>query len=64
MVRVDLPEKPSETVQGLDIERWLTVEVIEVDRHVPSQLAVRLHEVDRDAEPADEVPTVDEEVAR
>ncbi|KTS06149.1 hemolysin family protein [Microbacterium testaceum] len=64
VVRVDLPEKPSETVQGLEIERWLTVEVVEVDRHVPSQLAVRLHEVDRDAEPADEAPSVDEEVAR
>jgi CBS domain containing-hemolysin-like protein len=64
VVRVDLPEKPSETVQGLEIERWLTVEVVEVDRHVPSQLAVRLHEVDRDAEPADEAPRVDEEVAR
>lgn len=64
VVRVDLPEKPSETVQGLEIERWLTVEVVDVDRHVPSQLAVRLHEVDRDAEPADEAPSVDEEVAR
>lgn len=64
VVRVDLPVKPSETVQGLDIERWLTVEVVEVDRHVPSQLAVRLHEVDRDAEPADEARPVDEEVAR
>jgi len=64
VVRVDLPAKPSETVQGLDIERWLTVEVVEVDRHVPSQLAVRLHEVDRDAESADDAPTVDEEVAR
>ncbi|MEV8238799.1 hemolysin family protein [Microbacterium testaceum] len=64
VVRVDLPEKPSETVQGLEIERWLTVEVVEVDRHVPSQLAVRLHEVDRDAEPADEASSVDEEVAR
>jgi len=64
VVRVDLPEKPSESVQGLDIERWLTVEVVEVDRHVPSQLAVRLHEVDRDAESADDAPSVDEEVAR
>ncbi|MDF2991942.1 MAG: hypothetical protein K0S37_2456 [Microbacterium sp.] len=64
VVRVDLPERPSESVQGLDIERWLTIEVIEVDRHVPSQLAVRLHEVDRDAEPATEEPGIDEEVAR
>ncbi|MDZ5144078.1 hemolysin family protein [Microbacterium testaceum] len=64
VVRVDLPERASETVQGLDIERWLAIEVIEVDRHVPSQLAVHLHEVDRDAEPADGVSTIDEEVAR
>ena len=63
VVRIDLPERPSETVQGIDIERWLTVEVVEVDRHVPSQLAVRLHEVDRDAEPTADAPS-DEEVAR
>ncbi|MCY1717322.1 hemolysin family protein [Microbacterium sp. SL62] len=64
VVRVDLPERASETVQGLDIERWLAIEVVEVDRHVPSQLAVHLNEVDRDAEPADGVSTIDEEVAR
>ncbi|MDF2667215.1 MAG: hypothetical protein K0R81_3065 [Microbacterium sp.] len=64
VVRVDLPEKPSESVQGLDIERWLTVEVVEVDRHVPSQLAVRLHERDRDAEPVGEASRADEEVTR
>jgi len=64
VVRVDLPERASETVQGLDIERWLAIEVVEVDRHVPSQLAVHLHEVDRDAEPADDVRAIDEEVTR
>ncbi|OZD30953.1 hypothetical protein CH252_41440 [Rhodococcus sp. 06-1477-1B] len=64
VVRIDLPERASETVQGLDIERWLAVEVVEVDRHVPSQLTVRLHQVDRDAEPADGVSAIDEEVAR
>lgn len=64
IVRIDLPERASETVQGLDIERWLAVEVVEVDRHVPSQLTVHLHEVDRDADAADEAPAVDEEVAR
>lgn len=64
VVRVDLPERASETVQGFDIERWLAIEVVEVDRHVPSQLAVHLHEVDRDAALADGVSTVDEEVAR
>ena len=64
VVRIDLPERASETVQGLDIERWLAVQVVEVDRHVPSQLRVHLHEVDRDAETADEAPAVDEEMAR
>jgi len=64
VVRVDLPERASETVQGLDIERWLAIEVVEVDRHVPSQLAVHLNELDRDAEPADGGSTIDEEVAR
>lgn len=47
-VRITLPEKPGETVQGLHIERWLDIEVIEVERHVPSRLVVRLREVDRD----------------
>lgn len=64
VIRIDLPERASETVQGLDLERWLAVEVVEVDRHVPSQLKVRLHEVDRDAEPAVEASVIDEEVAR
>lgn len=64
VVRIDLPERASETVQGLDIERWLAVEVAEVDRHVPSQLRVQLHEIDRDAEPADEASASNEEVAR
>lgn len=64
VVRIDLPERPSESVQGMDIERWLTIEVREVDRHVPSQLEVHLDEVDRDAEPADEDGARDEEVAR
>ncbi|MEV7827371.1 hemolysin family protein [Microbacterium enclense] len=64
VVRIDLPERASETVQGLDIERWLAVGVAEVDRHVPSQLRVQLHEVDRDAEPADEASASNEEVAR
>nr|WP_154922425.1 hemolysin family protein [Microbacterium testaceum] len=64
VVRIDLPERASETVQGLDIARWLAVEVAEVDRHVPSQLRVQLHEIDRDAEPADEASASNEEVAR
>ncbi|MCJ1707441.1 hemolysin family protein [Microbacterium sp. VKM Ac-2923] len=64
VVRIDLPERPGETVQGLDIERWLAVEVIEVDRHVPAQVRVQLYEVDRDAATADDVRAIDEEVAR
>ncbi|MDQ1177939.1 hemolysin family protein [Microbacterium sp. 20-116] len=64
VIRIDLPERASETVQGLDLERWLAVEVVEVDRHVPSQLKIRLHEVDRDSEPAVEASAIDEEVAR
>lgn len=52
VVRIDLPEKASETVQDLHIQRWLDVEVTDVERHVPSQLIVRLHEVDLDADSA------------
>ncbi|MFF7683191.1 hemolysin family protein [Microbacterium sp. NPDC007973] len=63
VVRIDLPERASETVQGLDYERWLAVEVVEVDRHVPSQVRVQLHEVDRDAAAVDG-PAHGEEVAR
>ncbi|MBB3158320.1 CBS domain containing-hemolysin-like protein [Microbacterium proteolyticum] len=64
VVRIDLPERPGEAVQGIHMERWLAVEVTEVDRHVPAQVRVQLHEVDRDADSADDVPTIDEEVAR
>ncbi|MCZ4068059.1 hemolysin family protein [Microbacterium sp. H37-C3] len=49
VVRIDLPERASETVQGLRMQRWLDVEVAEVARLVPSELVVRLHEVDLDA---------------
>ena len=53
VVRVDLPEKASEVVLGLQMKRWLDVEVTAVERHVPSQLIVRLHELDTDErEPA------------
>jgi CBS domain containing-hemolysin-like protein len=64
VVRIDLPERTGEVVQGLHLDRWLEVEVAEVDRHVPSQLVVRLHEVDRDAETALHDEASDEEVAR
>ncbi|MGZ0067900.1 hemolysin family protein [Microbacterium arborescens] len=49
VVRIDLPDRASETVQGLRMQRWLDVEVVEVARLVPSELVVRLHEVDLDA---------------
>lgn len=64
IVRIDVPERAGEVVQGLHFERWLEVEVTEIDRHVPSQLVVRLHEIDRDAEPASPVDVADEEVTR
>lgn len=49
-VRIALPERAAETVQGLRITRWLDAEVVEVARLVPSQLAVSLHVVDDDAD--------------
>jgi CBS domain containing-hemolysin-like protein len=60
VVRVELPERAGEVVQGLHLDRWLAIEVDEVERHVPSQLVVRLRERDRDASSASR----DEEVAR
>lgn len=48
-VRIDLPERAAEAVQGLRIQRWLDVEVVEVARLVPSKLVLRLREVDPDA---------------
>lgn len=50
VLRIDIPERAGETIQGIRIERWLDVEVTEVARLVPSRLAVRLHEFDADAE--------------
>lgn len=64
VIRIEVPERAGEVVQGLHLDRWLEIEVTEVDRHVPSQLVVRLHEVDRDAEPASPVDAADEEVTR
>ena len=65
VVRIDLPEKPGEVVQGIRMRRWLEVQVTEIVRLVPSQVAVRLREQDLDAE-ASAVDAVrrDEEVAR
>ncbi|KAB1643376.1 HlyC/CorC family transporter [Gulosibacter chungangensis] len=47
-VRIDIPERFSETVQGLRVERWLDITVTEVTRLVPSQVTVQLHETNLD----------------
>ncbi|MEE2814151.1 MAG: hemolysin family protein [Actinomycetota bacterium] len=52
VLRIDIPEKAAETIQGIRMQRWLDVEVIEVARLVPSRLAVRLREVDPDLDHA------------
>lgn len=52
-VRIALPEKAAETIQDMHIERWLDVEVTEVERHVPSELIVWLSERDLDHEEGD-----------
>lgn len=43
-VRIVVPERTAEAVQGIQVERWLEVVVTAVDRHVPSEVFVRLHE--------------------
>ncbi|HEV7957142.1 MAG TPA: CBS domain-containing protein, partial [Marisediminicola sp.] len=59
VVRIDIPERAAETVQGIRMQRWLDIEVLEVARHVPSKLVVRLHEVDLDTEPDIDTATTD-----
>ncbi|TCK35447.1 CBS domain containing-hemolysin-like protein [Leucobacter luti] len=49
-VRIELPEKPSEHIQGLRLQRWLDVEVTAVKRLVPAEVVARLHTTDLDAE--------------
>lgn len=44
VVRIPLPEKAGEVVQGIDMERWLDVRVLAVSRYVPSEVEVALHE--------------------
>jgi len=71
-VRIDLLERASETVQGLRIQRWVDVEVVEVARLVPSRLVMRLRENTLDEEsgatddvaPETEADRNDEGVAR
>lgn len=50
-VRIALPERASEAVLGVRIQRALDVEVDEVARLVPSRVSIRLHEIDPDSEP-------------
>ncbi|MFC5337686.1 hemolysin family protein [Leucobacter denitrificans] len=45
-VRIDLPERTSEMVEGVAVTRWLEIQVVEVERHVPSQVLVKLFEED------------------
>lgn len=61
LVRVDLPEEAGEMVEGIEIDRWLEIEVTDVERHVPSQVALRLLTFDRnaDAAAADEADDAD-----
>jgi CBS domain containing-hemolysin-like protein len=58
VVTVELPQDPAELVSDEPVLRSLAVEVLEVERHVPSQVSVRLvtrpaDEVDRDPEGRD-----------
>ncbi|WP_430592091.1 hemolysin family protein [Humidisolicoccus flavus] len=50
IIRIELPQKAAESVQGIRIERWLDVRIDEIARHVPSRVNVRLHELDLDAD--------------
>lgn len=40
IITVELPERPSEVVQGIRVRRSLMIEVTEVARHVPSKLTL------------------------
>lgn len=71
VVRVDLPEEAGEMVEGIEIDRWLEIEITEVERHVPSQVALRLLTFDRNADAASaeqadavDASSTDEEVTR
>ncbi|MFI8594747.1 hemolysin family protein [Microbacterium sp. NPDC078428] len=52
-VRIDLPQEASDVVWHTVAERWLDVRVLEVSRHVPALVEVRLHEVQEDEADAD-----------
>lgn len=54
VVRVALPERPSEKVQGVRTRRWLDIEVVELARLVPSRVIVRLGESEPDVDGGEE----------
>lgn len=56
-VRVALPEKAGETIRGIRVQRRLDIEVTQVTRLVPSEVAVRLIEIDLDGVGDDGEPT-------
>jgi hypothetical protein len=54
-VRIALPVAPADLVLGEPIRRLLAVDILEVDRHVPSELRVTLLEIATDSETDEEV---------
>lgn len=60
VVRVDLPERAGEAVEGIEIDRWIEIGIAEVERHVPSQVTLRLLELDRAEAEAEADAEVDE----
>ena len=43
-VQIELLAKPSEAIQDVRTQRWLDIRVLEIHRHVPSQVEIVLHE--------------------
>lgn len=64
LVRIELPSNASETVQGIMVQRWLEMVVVEVERHVPSQVLVRLYEQSPDGAPTVSPEPVEPEIGR
>ncbi|MET0354276.1 MAG: hemolysin family protein [Plantibacter flavus] len=63
VVRILLPERPSEALEGRQVQRTLAVEVVEVERLVPSRVAVHLIETELDQDRG-AVTILDEEATR
>ncbi|MEG3613628.1 hemolysin family protein [Isoptericola haloaureus] len=66
-VTVELATEPVELALHEQVQRRLTIEVLTVDRYVPSRLRVTLHEIepseseDPDDDPGDETPAASDE---